>query len=62
LHDFLESLPPEERLEGLSPKDRVRGLSLEDRLLDLAPEELERLRQLLRTQTSGEESARPGAG
>ena len=59
LHDFLASLPPEERLEGLPAEKRVEGLSLEERLRGLSPEELERLRQLVQTQTKTDTSSRP---
>jgi hypothetical protein len=65
---LLAALPPEERLEGLSPEERLEGLSLEERLEGLSleewveglsPEELERVRQLLQTQTKADDSARP---
>jgi hypothetical protein len=57
--ELLRALPPEERLRGLPPEERLRGLSLEDRLRGLSPEDLERLRQLLQTQTKADDSSRP---
>ena len=50
LRDLLATMSPEERLEGLSPEERLRGL---------APEEVERLRQLLQTQTKADQSSSP---
>jgi hypothetical protein len=68
LDDLLASLSPEERLRGLtpddllaglSPEERLRGLAPEDLLRALSPEELERLLQLLQTQTKADDSSRP---
>jgi hypothetical protein len=50
LRDLLTILSPEERLKGLAPEERLRGLT---------PEELERLRQLLQTQTKIDKPSQP---
>jgi hypothetical protein len=49
--DRVRGLPAEDRVRGLPAEDRVRGLSPEELLRGLTPEELDRLRQLLQTQT-----------
>ncbi len=46
--DLLEVLTDDQRLQGLSPEKRLKGLPVEDRLKDLNPEELDRLRKILR--------------
>jgi hypothetical protein len=53
----LQGLSPEERLQGLSPEERLQGLSPEELLQALSPDELERLRQLLRSQTQADDSS-----
>jgi hypothetical protein len=50
IHDLVTSMPPEQRLEGLSPEDRLKGL---------APEELERLKELLQRQGKATETSQP---
>jgi hypothetical protein len=69
LRDLLASFPPEERLKGLEstqalrdliasmpPEERLAGLSAEERLKGLAPEDLERLKELLQRQTRADDS------
>ncbi len=55
----LEVFPVQERLQGLSPEERLQGLAPEERLRGLAPEELERLRQLLQSQTRADNPSQP---
>ena len=43
----LRGLPPEERLRGLPPEERIKGLTLDDILQTLNAEQKSRLRQLL---------------
>ena len=47
VEEYMEKLPPEQRLRGLSPEERLRGLPPEERLQGLTPAELERLKRLL---------------
>jgi hypothetical protein len=54
-------MTPEERLEGLPARERLKGLSVEERLEGLSAKELERLRQLLQSQTRADNSAPPDA-
>jgi hypothetical protein len=62
MRDIWESMSPEERkvVFRLSPQERLEGLSLEERLEGLTPDDLERLRQLLQSQTKADDSSRPG--
>ncbi len=46
--DLLEALTDDQRLQGLSPEKRLKGLPVEDRVKDLNPDELDRLRKMLR--------------
>jgi hypothetical protein len=67
----LEGLSPEERLRGLTPeemlrgltpdarKEMLRGLTPEEMLRGLTPHALERLRQLLQSQTKEGDSSNP---
>jgi hypothetical protein len=59
MREVLATMSPEERLKGLSEEDRLRGLTPEDRLRGLSPEELQRLKQLLQTQTKADDTSRP---
>jgi hypothetical protein len=54
-----EVWPARERLKNVSPEDRLEGLSLEERLRGLTPDDLERLRQLLQSQTKTDEPSPP---
>jgi hypothetical protein len=47
VEEYMEKLPPQQRLRGLSPDERLRGLAPEERLKGLTPAELERLKSLL---------------
>jgi hypothetical protein len=57
MHDLWESMTPEEREEFWPLQVRVKGVSPEDLLRALTPEDLERLRQLLRSQTRSDDSS-----
>jgi hypothetical protein len=59
--DILATMTPEERLDGLPARERLKGLSVEERLEGLSAKELERLRQLLQSQTRADNSAPPDA-
>ena len=43
----VKGLPPEERVKGLPPEERVKGLSPEERVKGLSPEEIEEIREYL---------------
>jgi hypothetical protein len=48
VEERLKGLPVEERLKGLPAEERLKGLPAEERLKGLGPEDLARLRALLR--------------
>jgi hypothetical protein len=47
VREYLDRLPPEERVKGLPPEERVKGLSPEERVKGLSPEEIEEIREYL---------------
>ncbi len=47
--EYLQTLPPEERLKGIAPEERLKGIAPEDVLKAIAPEEIEAYLQKLRS-------------
>ncbi len=56
MRDLWDVMSPEEREEVWPVRERLKGLSLEERLEGLTPDDLERLRLLLQSQTKADGS------
>jgi hypothetical protein len=52
LNEFLEKMPPDERLKGMPPDDRMKGLSVEEFVKGLSPEVREALARQLKANGS----------
>jgi hypothetical protein len=59
MRDLCEGMHPQEREDVWPAEVRLKDLSPEDLLRALSPDELERLRQLLQSQTKADDPTRP---